>query len=228
MKKLLFTFLMAMSLTLTGFAQEQFQGTLTYGFKFMGEGVEQMEAFLPTAYTFQVRKSDMLMEIEGGMAAMMMGKILVLGKKGETYMLKDADKTAYSMNDDKKEEEAEEGEPTVEKEDETIEILGYECQKYKVTKSTPEGEVVQYVWVTDKLAFPETKGGTASGGMGAGMAIKGIKGLPLKTMVNQGPMTVTLTATALQIESLDKNLFKIPKGYDKEPFNPDMFSGMGM
>lgn len=228
MKKLFFTLLLTLSMGMTVFAQETFQGTLTYGFKFMGEGVEGMEAFLPQSYTFQVYKSDMLMEMEGGMAAMMMGKILVLGKKGEAYMLKDSEKTAYSMKNDDNEEKSDEPTPVIEKEDETIEILGYECQKYKVTTSTDEGEMVQYVWATDKLAFPEMEGGGAAGGMGGSMSVKGIKGLPLKTMINQGPMTVTLTATELTLEKLDKNMFKIPKGYSKEPFDPNMFGGMGM
>lgn len=218
--------MLTLSVSLSSYAQEDFQGTLTYGFKFMGEGVEGMEAFLPTSYSFMVYKSNLLMKLEGGMAAMMMGDILVDGKKGETYMLKHAEKTAYKMQKDGEEEEAG-ADPVVEKEDETIEILGYECQKYKVTTSTPDGEVVQYVWATDKLKFPETKGGM-SGGMGGSMAVKGVRGLPLKTMVNQGPMTVTLTATEIKVEKLDKNMFKIPKGYDVEPFNPEMMGGMGM
>lgn len=226
MKKLFLLLMLTLSVSLTSFAQQNFQGTLTYGFKFMGEGIEGMEAFLPTSYTFQVYKTSLLMKMEGGMAAMMMGNILVNGKKGEAYMIKDAEKIAYKMPNDEEKEESDSA-PVVEMEDETIEILGYECQKYKVTTTTPEGEVVQYVWATDKLKFPEMKGGV-SGGMGGSMAVKGVKGLPLKTMVNQGPMTVTLTATEIKVETLDKNMFKVPKGYDVEPFNPDMFGGMGM
>lgn len=229
MKKLFLAFLLTAVIGSAAFAQRTFQGTLNYSFKFMGEGVEQMEAFMPTGYEFKVRKNDMVMEMQGGMAAMMMGRILVMGKKGKVYMIKDSEETAYLMPKSDDKEEGETPTPKIEKQDETIEIAGYTCQKYKVTVEADGETATQYMWVTEELKFPEMKGGNGmSGGMGGGMRVEGINGLPLKTMIDQNGMTVIMTATDLVEESLDKTMFKIPKGYAKEDFDPSMFGGMGM
>ena len=209
-------------------AQDDFQGTLKYDFKFTGEGVEQAAAMLPTGMEMKVRKSDMTVEMQGGMMAMMMGKILVHGKKGKSYMIKDSEETIYIMDPEKmKDDEGDAPEPTITKEDETVTIAGYECQKYKVTMETPQGEMTQQVWVTDKIKLPQGSG-AAGGGLTSGLTMKGLPGLPLKTMINQGPITVVMTAKKVDTQVPDKSNFKLPKGYDKEEFDMNaMMGGMG-
>ncbi|HHG84139.1 MAG TPA: DUF4412 domain-containing protein [Bacteroidetes bacterium] len=213
-------------------AQETFQGTLNYDFKMMGEGVEAYQAMLPTGMSMTVLKSDMIIEMQGGMAAMMMGKIIVKGKKGLSYMIKDSEETIYVMDPAKMkgdDDEAEKPEPTITKEDETLTIAGYECQKYKVEAESPQGTVTQYVWVTDKLKMPEMKSsGNMAGGMGGGLSMKGLPGIPLKTMNVQGPMTVIMTVKEVDLKLPSKKLFKLPKGYAKEDFDMEaMMKSMG-
>lgn len=208
-------------------AQESFQGTLKYDFKFSGEGVEQAQAMLPTGMEMKVRKSDMTVEMQGGMMAMMMGKIIVHGKKGKSYMIKDSEETIYVMDPESmKDDEGDSPDPTITKEDETVTIAGYECQKYKVTMETPQGEVTQQVWVTDKIKLPQGSGG-AGGGLTSGLTMKGLPGLPLKTMVNQGPITVIMTAKTVDNTVPSKKLFKLPKGYEKEEFDMNAMMGGG-
>ncbi|MEM0995673.1 MAG: DUF4412 domain-containing protein [Bacteroidota bacterium] len=211
-------------------AQETFQGTLNYGFKFSGEGIEQAQAMLPTGMEMIIRKSDVIVEMQGGMMAMMMGKILTLGKKGKTYMIKDSEETIYVMDVEKMKDDAGDApKPKITKEDETLTIAGYECQKYKVTMETPQGEMTQQVWVTDQIKLPKSEGaGGPGGGLTSGLTMEGLPGLPLKTMINQGPITVIMTAKTVDPGVPDKKLFKLPKGYDKEEFDmKSMMGGMG-
>jgi hypothetical protein len=221
MKKLTFLFLFA-ALAVCAVAQTPFQGTLNYSWKFMGEGVEQFEAMMPTGSVLKVRKGDTRFSMQGGMLSAMMGDILTLGKKGEAYMIKTDESTAYKMKNEKKEEDG--TEPVITKEDEVIQIAGYDCQKYSATTTVDGVEVTQYIWVNEKFTMPAGSGG---GMMGSG-GVKGIKGLPMKIMVNQGPMTMVMTVTSVDLTAPDKAEFKLPKGYKIEEFDPGMFGGMGM
>lgn len=226
MKKL-FSLLFAVLLTSSVmFAQDTFQGSITYDFKMMGEGVEQMEAFMPTSTEIHVRDMDIMLKMNGGMMEMMMGRIVVMGKKGETYMIKDSEQKAYFMEaEDDQKEMAEKMAPTITKEDEVITIQGYECTKYKVEVENPKGgTITQYIWATDKFKFPKMEGGLSSMGTG-GLNIEGLKGTPLKIMSSQMGFTTVMTATNVSTSSPDKDLFKIPKGYKKEKFDPNSLMG---
>ncbi len=211
------------------FAQTPFQGTLKYDFKFLGEGIEAYEAMLPTGMEINVLKKDILTEVKGGMVAMMMGRTLSKTKKGVSYMIKDSEETIYVMDPKKmkKDDDGEEPEvdPVITKEDESITIAGYECQKYKVI----QGESTAYVWSTDKFVMPKSKNATGGGGgMGGMISMKGISGTPLKIMTTQMGMTVTITASDINMTAPEKSMFKLPKGYSKEPFDMDkMTGGMG-
>ncbi|MEM7040637.1 MAG: DUF4412 domain-containing protein [Bacteroidota bacterium] len=231
MKKLFaFIFAAVFSLSLAN-AQEVFQGTLKYDFKFVGEGLEGFEAMLPKGMEMSVLKKDLLVQIKGGMTEMMMGRVLTKGKEGVSYMIKDSEETIYVMDPSKMEEDetAEEAKPTVTKEDETLEIAGYKCQKYRVEMEANGTQVTQYVWVTKDFKFPEMKGGGMSSGMGSSMRIDGLDGVPLKSMFTQGPMTVTMTATTVDTNAPNKKAFKLPKKYDKQDFDMNsMMGGMGM
>ena len=78
------------------FAQKDFQGVIKYDYETLGEGAEQMAAFSPTGMELTISKKGMIVEMEGGMAAMMMGKILTTKKGG--YMIKDAEKAVYKLS----------------------------------------------------------------------------------------------------------------------------------
>jgi hypothetical protein len=226
MKKISAIFWAFVLLTGTAFAQDNFQGTLKYEFSFMGEGIEAYQAMLPTGMELNVLKTDVLMEIQGGMAAMAMGRTLSKTKTGITYMIKDSEETIYVMDPSKKKDEdpAETADPQVTKEDETITIAGHDCQKYKVVSQTPQGENTSYVWVTDKFNIPRSAE-SSGGGMSGMLDVKGVKGTPLKVMTTQGPMTVTVTVKEISTTAPDKKLFKLPKGYAKEPFDMEKMMG---
>lgn len=230
MKKLL-SFLFAAVLTVGMLQAQDFNGKIVYSFDVAGEGAEQVKPFMPESMSMTFLKSDMIMEMNGGMVAMMMGKILVQGKKGKAYMIKDAEETIYVMSsaDDKDEEEGEEeAKPEVKDTGEKETIAGYECSKYEIINETPEGPVSSYAWATDKIkpAKGKSQGGISGMGMSA-MSVEGLPGMPLKMETAQGPMTIIFEAKEVDTNTPDKSLFKLPKGYDKEDFDPSMFGGGG-
>lgn len=206
-------------------AQETFQGTVHYSFNIQGEGVEAFQAMMPTGMDIAVLKSDMSVEIKGGMAAAMMGRTLTKGKKGQSYMIKDSEETIYVMEKKDEEDPAANAKPTITKEDEApITISGYSCQKYKVVQNTPMGEQSSFIWATDKLQMPKTDGG----GMSGMISSEGLPGMPMKVVTSQGPMTIVLEVTKLDRTAPAKSLFKLPKGYKQEPFDPNAMMGGGM
>jgi hypothetical protein len=213
------------------FAQDSFQGTMKYDFSFQGEGIEAYQAMLPTGMEISVLKTDVLMEVKGGMAAMAMGRTLSKTKTGVSYMIKDSEETIYVMDPAKakKDEDPNEAkaEPVVTKEDETLTIAGFECQKYKVVSGGPQGENVAYVWVTDKYKLPKSEVSSGNGMTGM-LDIKGLPGMPLKVVTTQMGMTVSITANEISTKLPDKKLFKLPKGYAKEEFDMDKMMQGGM
>lgn len=230
MKKLL-SFLFAAVLTVGVLHAQDFNGKIVYSFDVAGEGSEQVKPFMPESMSMTFLKTDMLMEMKGGMVAMMMGKILVQGKKGKAYMIKDAEETIYVMSADKDKDDddgEEEEKPEVKDTGEKETIAGYECSKYAITTQTPEGPVTSYAWATDKIkpAKGKSEGGVSGMGMSA-MSVEGLPGMPLKMETAQGPMTIIFEAKEVDSSTPDKALFKLPKGYDKEDFDPAMFGGGG-
>jgi len=157
---------------------------------------------------------------------MMMGRIVFLGKKGKAYMIKDSEETIYEMTreDDGDDEEDEGPEPDIVDTGETMEIAGYTCTKYEIKA----GEQTSVAWVTDKIKPAKAKkGGEAPSIMGMGGSSSKLPGFPLRMENNQGPMKVIITANTVDPTMPSKDLFKLPKGYEKEEFNPAMFGGGG-
>lgn len=228
MKKITLSILALVWFSTSISAQTAFQGSIEYEMEMSGEGLEEAAAFLPSGMVIQVRKKAMKLYFEGGMLPMLIGEILTDGKKGESWMVKASEKTAYRMPT------PEEGEmppkPTVERMDETLEIAGHTCQKYKTTTQTDAGDQVQYLWVAEDLSMPAMSGGGGPGIMGTGaISGSGVPGLPLKIMSNTNGISVVLTAKSVESGKLPKKDFKIPKGYDKKDFDPaSLMGGMGM
>ena len=205
-----------------------FEGKITYKIEYDGENSTMLGAFGPSSYDYMVNDQKLKMKINGGMAAMMMGEFLIDGKKKESYMIKDSEKTAYKI-------EPEEGsdaetDMNVEEMNEKEEILGYDCQKYKVTVDTDEGQVVQYIWAASDLNLdmgykPDEQTGAASD-----LFIEGVEGLPLKihTVIPGMDMDLTMTASNIEWKDMDKSLFVVPAGYEIKKFDAKALGkGMG-
>lgn len=224
MKKNLFSLVAVLALGSAVQAQ-MFQGKIDFAFAVTGENAAMAQAVMPTAMHLTVGKTAVLTEIEGGMMAAMMGKILVDTKKGQTWIINDAEETAYLL----KKEDSEESAPTPTKEDETITISGYECQKYSIEMEQGGMTMTQYLWAAEKLQVPQAKEG-ATNPMGSlmGGGNNKVNGLPLKTMTSVMGMTVSMTATNVSSTPPAKNALKIPKGYKKSEIDAASLMGGGM
>jgi hypothetical protein len=226
MKKSIFLLIVMFFVTSVTFAQRTFEGTIRHEIKYLGESADQMAAFAPSGTVYMILGNDLKFRLEGGMTAAMMGDILVKGKEGISYMLKDDEQIAYKFTSD--DEEVEEVHPVITKEDEIITIVGHQCQKYKVVTTTEEGEVVTYVWTTLDFVFPKFKGSSTSGNV----VFEGVPGVPLKHMTTMDMMGMSITTIYTAIELTEGKLsaeeFEIPENYEIKEFDPSsMFGGGG-
>ena len=180
-----------------------------------------MAAFMPTSYEYLISESNLRMKINGGMSAAMLGDMLILGEEDKSYMIKDAEKTAYLMADDE-DDSAEEMKPEVEKTDETKTISGYDCQKYIVKMKTdgPPGEAVQTMWMTEDLQIKRPKGAEKNGGA---VFVNGVEGFPMMIETKTMGFTMVMKVTEVEKMSIPSSTFEIPKGYEIKDFNPKMF-----
>lgn len=223
MKKIYSTLIIAICLVGSIVAQN-FNGHIQFEIDYKGSGVEQFKAMLPNSYDYYFLNGDMMMRINGGMAAAMMGDFIVYGKAGEAYMVKHTESKAYKIEGDKndKKKEGEESDVKVEDTGETMEIMGYTCKKYKVTS----GDATQYMYVAEELKISKPKK-AADLGSGGSMFVDKIEGFPLKMemTMNQGGMTITMVMTAVDVDDSkpSKDLFEIPGSYQIAEFNPAMF-----
>ncbi len=220
MKKL-FNLIAILLISLTTFAQ--FEGKIVFDSKLMGEGAEQMQAFMPKSYVYHVKGNDLLFKMNGGMAAMMLGEILIDGDKQTSYMMKHAEKKAIKITGDEVADDNDSGpKPNIVKEDEMLTIAGYKCQKYRVEVGSGEDKMTQFIWVTSDIKIKPPKKGAPK--TMKSVFVDGIDGFPLKIMVSMNALgaNLTMTMTAIEVDEnkLDKAKFKIPDGYTVEDMDP--------
>lgn len=228
MKRIYLAIILSLLSTGALFSQN-FNGHIQFELDYKGSGVEQFKAMMPNSYDYFFLNGDMMMRINGGMAAAMMGDFIVYGKAGEAYMVKHSESKAYKMNADdaKKSDTGEKADVKVEDTGETVEILGYTCKKYKVTSTSGDGAgQSQYLYATEELKISKPKKASDLGSTGSMFSDK-VKGFPLKVemTMNQAGMTITMIMTAVKIDDSkpDKGLFEIPDSYKIADFNPAMF-----
>lgn len=206
-------------------AQKPFEGTIKYTSKYLGEGADQLAAFAASGSTIRVRGNEMTYEVEGGLAAAMMGKMVIKPSENTLYIIKNSEQKVYKIKTDGDDNSEEESGPTVVKENETIKIQGLKCQKYKVTLETDQGDVTQFIWATDEYELSLKKKNRASDAL----TVQGIKGIAMKKMTIMNMMgaeiTVTETVSEFSTEKPDKKEFDIPSSYEVEETTMEEFMG---
>lgn len=218
MKKI-FLILSTFSIGLYSFSQ--IEGEVKYSISVSGDKeIEQQKAMMPTHYRMLFRNGDSKFIQEGGVMAAMMGDIITKGETGKTYFVNHTTKTVNEYTP-KESNEKTEIKPIVTKENETVKILGYQCQKYKVVMKNDKGEEISttYLWAAKDLKFSTKEGGNKRYGAGK-FQYEGVEGFPLKIQVAtkaQGSnMTMTMTAVNLSTTAPDAKEFEIPAEYKKE------------
>jgi len=202
--------------TTCAMAQKGFEGTIVYGIEYKDLPAEMaaFEAMLPDQTTIQIKGDQSRTEQSLGMG---MKQVTIFDtKKNNGTLLLDmmGKKTAVEMSADELEKQR--GKGKQERKFEYIEgdvkkIAGYNCKKAKVLM---DGTTALELYYTEDLP------------KGVSREFKGLNGFPLEYTIASGPMTMKLTATNVRQESLDKKLFTIPDGYEKQTFE-DFQKSMG-
>lgn len=221
MKKTLFYLLLLVLSATTLSAQSTFYGTVEYNYEMKGEGAEMMAMFMPEKMVIKYGEKSMMTFMEGGMMGDMMGKIVVNGETGENFVVKDDEQAVYMIKtEDVEEEIAYQEKPKVEKLDEKKEILGYACQRYKSTTQQDGQEMVQYIWVTDKLKAPEIKAPGANQ-MGGIVSTTDIPGFPMEieVAIPETGMTLLLSVSNMDKTKVDASIFNRPEDYEVKDFS---------
>lgn len=225
MKKLFLSVFGAALLSVSALAQG-FEGQVTYNIEVKGENAALFGAMMPKSMDLSFLGKDVMLRMNGGMTAAMVGDIVTKGSEGVTYMVVHAKKTVYRIDPKKSKAEKSEA-PTVTKEGTEV-VKGYNCTKYRVQFAGNEKqEIYQYMWCTTdiKIAKPKMEQGS-----GSNMFLTEVEGFPVKidqyiNMKAMGGMTINQEMTLDKISETkpDEALFVIPKKYKQEDFDENTF-----
>lgn len=207
MKKILLA-IVTLGIALPAFAQKGFEGTVVFGIEYKDLPAEMaaFESMLPDETIIKIKGDNSRTEQSLGMG--MKQATIFDSKKNQGTLLLDmmGKKTAVEMSSEQMEKQR--GEKSKELdiqyvEGETKKIADYNCKKALIKV---EGGIDLEVYYTEDL--PST----------ASREFKGLKGFPLQYTIASGPMKMELTAKSVRQESIDKDMFTIPDGYEKQTF----------
>ena len=219
-----FALLLACSATAIS-AQKTFYGTVEYAYEMQGEGAEMMAAFLPEKMVIKYGDKSMMTTMEGGMMGEMMGRIIVNGQTGESFVVKESEQAVYLMKEADIENAAEDMDASKPVKGEgTMEILGYSCQKYKLPIMQDGQETMQYIWITEALKAPQIDAPGMNQLNNGPLSSTNLPGFPLRVEVAipQTGMMLTMMATKLDDTKVDATEFERPKDYEVKDFSEMM------
>lgn len=223
MKKMLLSLLLAFSaFTIQAQSTKNFEGSIVFSFEISGGGeeLEMAKAFMPTGYLFRVKGENVRMTMQGGMMSAMMGDILVIAAKEQTYMVNDASKSAMLMPKEENKQADNADKFDVEEGADARTVVGMPCKHFIVRSK--DGELIGEYWVTDAFQVKVPKSKSAGNILTQGSNF-GVKGFPLRVVMNQQGMQIVMEAKEVKAEKLSSSLFEVPKGYTVSDFNPAMF-----
>ncbi|MDF1572684.1 MAG: DUF4412 domain-containing protein [Bacteroidales bacterium] len=221
MKKFILLVITALMISPAAFTQKTVIGTVDYTYKIVGEGAQQMAGMMPEKMVIKYGKNGIAVEMHGGMMGAAMGKTVVNGKTGEAYIINDAQKTVYLMSEETiKTEAAKAEQATVEKFDDTREIMGYTCQKHVQTATVQSMTMTQVFWVAKDLKAPDYDGEAFKGMAGQGAMSFNIDGFPLLIEVDIPGMAAKLhlEVSNINFEDIPENTFERPEDYTVRDF----------
>ena len=205
-------------------SQKVFEGTITYKIDLEGDFVSLMESYMPDSYDFSFKDNKTLLLINGGLLESIMGRILI--DQGKSYIINDAERTVYGLSATNNPDEIDSTRqgPKITELDESENILGFNCKKYKMLFNEGGNEYTQYVWATKDIQVRFD--GFSHGEVPGTFSFIGLDAFPLKiqSKISEAgfAFTMLLTATDINRTKLDQNDFILPVDYDKKDLS-DMF-----
>jgi hypothetical protein len=131
-----------------------------------------MVGMMPDSFIFLFKDKDTRIMLLGGVLSAMMGDIISKGDSNVSFMLDNANKTAYRYNPDKYEKSAA---VDIEETGKTQIILNKKCTLYRISYATKDGYIVTDLWTTTELpvAIP------GNNPLGKNFVFSGVDGFPL-------------------------------------------------
>ena len=184
-------------------AQNTFNGTIEYSVVDTDSLFHLYADFAPAKIYTNFYGNNVHQSFEGGFFKIC--EYVFLEKNTELYIIVDSFKVYTKVPLEK---------PfiyTITKESETIEILGYSCEKYKVIiKSDGNSDLENHIWITTSLKIPSSP---LLEKYGSYLFYTELPYAVLKIETYSG---LNYIATNISNTTPDKSLFKIPKGYKED------------
>ncbi len=206
MKKLSLTLTMLVAITMSVFAQDAFEGKITYAITYENVPAEmaQYKAMLPSESVQYVQKNKMRQE-QGSAASSTI--TITDTKKNESIMMMDMMGKKIRINisgDDFEEAQEDYALSNMEKTEETKEIAGYTCKLAYVSVGEGAEQIDLDVWYTDELKVEAQTQFEELGGfpMAYSMDVPG------------AGFTMVLTVSGVEEQKVDKSMFEASKEYE--------------
>jgi hypothetical protein len=178
-------------------------------------GIDPLSAMIPKSITIKTKEANYIVQMEGGIAPTL-GDILYIKKTNTKYSINNNAKK-YSVLPNKKDSSSSKAKVTVTNEYEKI--MDYKCRKYVIETTESGKKYTQQVWASkdvkdfDIKCFTDLKIGNNQ----SGIDFSKIEGVPLKMVITNETMIISLTALDLSKNVVDPALFIIPKDYKEVP-----------
>ena len=195
-----------------GLAQGDFEGTVKYAitYKDLPEEMKAMESMLP---------KDLMIHIKGNKSRVeqnqMMGKNVIVSdtdqKNGFMEMEMAGQKLRINISTEEFNQKSNQM-PNIEYFDDTKTIVGYPCKK--AIMNDESGQLSMTVFYTEKITNK------------AQTEFVGLKGFPLQYSMKQQNITMEMTATEINKESVSDDIFNKSSGY-KDITQADLQKMMG-
>ncbi|MEQ8364171.1 MAG: DUF4412 domain-containing protein [Cyclobacteriaceae bacterium] len=164
-----------------------------------------MKDMFPKGMTVKIKNQNTLTRMEGGM---MIGDILYLSEKGQSYRVDRENKTYSVLGSDNNNATN----VKVTKTAESASILGYKCHKYQVEMTEQGKKITQFIWATTELKGIDMRS-LSDEKMRNSAIYKEIDGFPLKMQMSMPEMEMTMEAKEVKKQSLSASEFIIPSSF---------------
>jgi hypothetical protein len=182
------------------------------------KGEDPLMSMLPKGIIIKTKDSNYVVQMEGGISSTL-GEILYLKKMDKKYLIKKDEKKYSEIPLALKDTTLKKSIITAT--DEYDKILNYKCRKYTVEYTKAGKKVTQSVWASKEfkdiylapfydLKIEETR---------TGIDYSRIEGTPLKVVITNEQLIVTLTALEISKKPVDPSLFVLPKDFKETKAN---------
>lgn len=179
-----------------------FNGTITYENTDTEKMNEVFLKFVPSKMYMAISGNNVAQWFDGGMFGLC--KYMFLDKKPELYIVIDSLKVFTKVGVEKNVSKI------FEKQNETIDILGHTCVKYKIILKTESETHTSYSWIAEDIKVPVSE---LLQLYGNDLFILQLPYAVLKFETQEG---LTYQATKISTDPPNVSLFKLPKGYKED------------